>query len=97
MYLDIEEIVSYKPGRRSFLGDYDDETVARVGSQPDYEKLDSLVSIGKWSKNENGYYFTTIWGNGISAPPGEHEEEDRMFTIRVPFNSDTIVIDSGRW
>lgn len=96
MYLDIEEIVSYKPGRRSFLG-CDNETVARIGSQPDYEKLDSLVSIGKWSKNENGYYFTTIWGNGLPAPPGEREEEDRMFSIWIHFNSDTIIIDSGRW
>lgn len=60
-------------------------------------QLDSLVKEGKWCKTERGYWFHSIWGNGIPAPPGEDDNVDRILTIIVPFNSDTIVINSGKW
>lgn len=94
---DIDHIVSYQAGERSFLGDYNDETIIKLENKPNYMQLESLVKEGKWSKTESGYWFHSIWGNGYPAPPGEDDNVDRMLTIIVPLNSDTIVINSGKW
>ncbi len=97
MKFDIDRVISYEPGEKSFLGDYDSTTRVLLNERPDYVLLDSLVKTGKWSRTSNSYYFSAIWGNEIPAPPGEPEGEDRTLTITVPLDSDTIIIGSGKW
>ena len=94
---DVKEVIDYQRGTRSFTGDYSDETVILLKSLPDYRKLDSLAQKNIWRKTKDGYHFQAMWGNGLSAPEGEDEKEDRFLSVRVVYGCDTLYIESGMW
>lgn len=91
------DIVNEEFGEPSFNGDYSNTYTVSLEKRPDYMALDSLVAAGRWQKYEDGYHFSAIWGNDLPAPEGEDPDEDRMLNIRIPFNSDTISISTGKW
>lgn len=91
------DIVDAEFGEPSFNGDYSNTYMVVLEKRPDYAALDSLVSVGRWQKYEDGYHFSAIWGNDLPAPEGEDPNEDRMLRIRIPFDSDTISMTTGKW
>ena len=94
---EIKKVVEYIPGKCTFTGDYSSTTKILLKNIPNYEKLDSLTQKKVWSKTKKGYSFSAMWGNGIAAPEGEDEEDDRCLYIDVVYNCDTLYIESGRW
>ena len=97
VYLDLGDIVEENIDEPSFNGDYSTDMKVILNSKPNFEHLDSLVRANKWMKYDGVYSFHVIWGNNLPAPPGEDENEDRMLSIRIPVNSDTITITTGMW
>ena len=91
------DIVDEEYDEPSFNGDYSNTYLVLLEKRPDYSALDSLVASGRWQKSEGGYHFSAIWGNDLPAPEGEDPNEDRMLTIRIPFDSDTISLSTGMW
>lgn len=97
IYLDTGEILNEDMSEPSFNGDYSCDFTVELYSKPDYTKLDSLVRENKWMKYDGVYSFNALWGNDFPAPSGEDDDEDRFLTIRIPENSDTITITTGKW
>lgn len=97
VYLDLGDIVEESIDEPSFNGDYSTDIRVVLNSKPNYERLDSLVRANKWMKYDGVYSFHVIWGNDLPAPPGEDENEDRMLSIIIPINTDTITITTGMW
>ena len=97
VYFDLGDIVEESIDEPSFNGDYSTDMKVVLNSKPNYELLDSLVRANKWMKYDGVYSFHAIWGNELPAPPGEDENEDRMLSIHIPINSDTITITTGMW
>ncbi|MGL4518851.1 MAG: hypothetical protein ACRCUJ_03865 [Phocaeicola sp.] len=68
-----------------------------------YTKLDSLCSVEQtnWSKtvteNKEIYFYSRVWGNGMQAPKGENEQEDRFLKISLVRGSKSVVIKIGSW
>ena len=96
------EIVGYEKSNTSFLGDYTDQLTIEFEdtlSSRFYQTLDSLIATPQtnWSRYDNTYSYSIIWGNGFPAPTGEDDEEDMMFTIRFDKGSKQATIDYGAW
>lgn len=96
------EIIEYNEGKRGFTGDYSDRLIVEFEELPSekvYQTLDSLIESGKtgWRKNEDAYVFSATWGNGMPAPKGESEDEDRSFSIYFKKGSKKATINSGMW
>lgn len=96
------KIVEYTKGRTSFLGDYNDQLIIEFKETPStafYQKLDSLIAVEQsdWSKRDNVYSYSKIWGNGLPAPKGEDDEEDMTFSIEFEKGSKKAIIGYGAW
>lgn len=84
------------------MGEYSDEVVVEFEdslSDAFYLSLDGIIEEGKtnWKKNGNTYVFGQTWGNGMPAPKGERDGEDRMFSISLDKGSKRATINSGMW
>ena len=96
------EIIEYSEGKRGFTGDYSDRLIVEfeeVPAEKVYQTLDSLVDTGKtgWRMNDSAYVFSATWGNGMLAPKGESDNEDRSFGISFSKGSKKAMIHSGMW
>ena len=94
-------VIEYHQGGRSII-DYSDRFVVKFEkdiSEQTYQTLDSLIATNKtnWRKKGNNYVFSTMWGNGIPAPEGENEKEDRTFSIAIEKGNNKATINSGMW
>ena len=98
---DMDVVVSRK-GNTAFMGDYNDEVVVEFEdslSDAFYLSLDSIIKTERtsWVKNGSTYIFNQTWGNGMPAPKGESEDEDRTFSISFAKGSKRATIYSGMW
>ena len=96
------DIVEYKKDNRSFLGDYNDKLILEMEEELGeltYHYLDSIINAGntEWSKHDDEYSYSIIWGNGFPAPKGEDDEEDMMFSLSTKKGSKIITIEYGAW
>ena len=96
------KIVEYTKGRTSFQGDYNDQLIIEFKEAPSaafYQKLDSLIAVEQsdWSKRDNVYSYSKMWGNGLPAPKGEDNEEDMTFSIEFEKGSKKAIIGYGTW
>ena len=96
------DIVEYNKGKSGFTGDYSDRLLLefeKIPSEGVYQTLDSLIETGKtgWRMNDSVYVFSVAWGNGMLAPKGESEDEDRSFSISFKKGSKKATINSSMW
>ena len=96
------DIVEYKKDNRGFLGDYNDKLILEMEdelSESTYHYLDSIISNGDtgWSKRDDEYSYSIMWGNGLPAPKGESEEDDGMFSLSLKKGSKIINLSHGSW
>ena len=96
------DIIDYKKDKRSFLGDYNDKLTLEMEdelSESTYHYLDSIINAGNtgWSKRDDEYSYSVMWGNGLPAPKGENEEEDGMFSLSFKKGSKIINLSHGSW
>ena len=95
------DIVEYQQSKSRMM-DYSDQLVVefvRIPSGKVYQMLDSLIETRTtgWRKNGETYIFSTMWGNGLPAPKGESEDEDRSFSISFGKGSKRATINSSMW
>ena len=97
------ELIDYKQGDAYFLGDYKDRLILEIKddlSESTYHYLDSIINSSnntKWSKCDNEYSYENWWGNGLSAPQGESEEEGKMLSLSFKKGSKIVTLYSGSW
>ena len=96
------DIINYKKDNRSFLGDYNDKLTLEMEdelSDSTYHYLDSIINAGntEWSKYDDEYSYSIMWGNGLPAPKGESEEDDGMFSLSFKKGSKIINLSHGSW
>ena len=95
-------LIEYSEGKRGFTGDYSDRLLLefeKIPSEGVYQTLDSLIETRKtgWRMNDSVYVFSATWGNGMPAPKGESEDEDRSFSISFKKGNKKATINSGMW
>lgn len=95
-------IIDYNKGEMSFHGDYTDEVTIEFKATPSndfYQIIDSLISIphSGWSKTEQHYSYSRMWGNGLPAPEGENDEEDMSLSISFDKGSKQAILTFGTW
>ena len=95
-------IIDYEKGEAGFLGDYNDMLTLEMEhdlSESTYHYLDSVISAGdtNWSKHNDVYRYSIMWGNGLPAPKGESEEDDGMFSLSFKKGSKIINLSHGSW
>ena len=95
-------ILDYQKGRRNFLGDYNDTLILEMEydlSKSIYHYLDSLISTGNtnWSRSNDKYNYSIMWGNGLPAPKGENNEDDVTFSLSFKTGSNIVTINYGAW
>lgn len=96
------DIIDYEKGEGGFLGDYNDKLTLEMEeelSESTYHYLDSIVNSGDtgWSKRDDEYSYSIMWGNGLPAPKGESEEDDGMFSLSFKRGSKIINLSHGSW
>ena len=96
------DIIDYKKDNRGFLGDYNDKLTLEMEdelSDSTYHYLDSIINAGntEWSKRDDEYSYSIMWGNGLPAPEGESEEDDGMFSMSFKKGSKIINLSHGSW
>lgn len=96
------DIVEYKKDNRGFLGDYSDKLILEMEeelNETTYHYLDSIIMSGDtgWSKRDDEYSYSIMWGNGLPAPKGESEEDDGMFSLSFKKGSKIINLSHGSW
>ena len=96
------DIIDYKKGESGFLGDYSDKLTLEMEEElgeSTYHYLDSIINNGntEWSKRDDEYSYSIMWGNGLPAPKGESEEEDGMFSLSFKKGSKIINLSHGSW
>ena len=95
-------VVEYNKGERSFPGDYEDSfTFLFRNLPPDemFNDIDKMIESGNtsWQRKGDEYIFNHFWGNGIAAPNGENDNEDRTFNIVIHRGEKQGVIRHGMW
>ena len=95
-------IIDYEKGRPSFMGDYSDKLTLEMEhelSESSYHYLDSIINSGntQWSKRDDRYSYSIMWGNGLPAPKGESEEDDGFFSLSFKKGSKIINLSHGSW
>ena len=95
-------IIDYEKGEAGFLGDYNDMLTLEMEndlSESTYHYLDSVISEGNtnWSKHDDEYRYSTMWGNGLPAPKGENEEDDMTFSLSFKAGSKIVTLNYGAW
>ena len=96
------DIIDYEKGKSGFLGDYSDKLILEMEEElgeSTYHYLDSIISNGDtgWSKHEDEYSYSIMWGNGLPTPKGESEEDDGMFSLSFKKGSKIINLSHGSW
>lgn len=96
------KIVGYEKGNTAFMGDYSDKLIIEFEdtlSSQFYQTLDSLIATQEtdWSRHDNTYSYSRMWGNGLPAPTGEDDEEDMTFSISLNKGSRQANIEYGAW
>ncbi len=96
------KVIEYHEGRRGFTGEFEDQFTFEFKSMPPddmFDKIDELIKSGKtsWHKEGDEYVFNHTWGNGLPAPNGEDDNEDRFFTIKISRGKKQGVIRHGMW
>ena len=96
------KMIEYHEGRRGFNGDFNDDFVFEFKSVPSdemFDMIDKLIESGKtgWHKEGDSYIFNCTWGNGMPAPKGESDNEDRIFGITITRGEKQGVIRHGMW
>ena len=96
------KVKDYTKGNNSFNGDYNDGFYIEFNSPlPDslFERIDSLIVSGNqyWEKSGYKYTYYRVWGNGIPAPNGESDNDDRFFGLTIVRFSETGYIGHGMW
>ena len=68
-------------------------------SESTYHYLDSVISEGNtnWSKHNDEYRYSTMWGNGLPAPKGENEEDDMTFSLSFKAGCKIVTLNYGAW
>lgn len=68
-------------------------------SESTYHYLDNVISAGntEWSKHDDEYSYSIMWGNGLPAPKGENEEEGKMLSLSFKKGSKIVTLYSGSW
>ena len=95
-------IIDYEKGEAGFLGDYDDMLTLEMEndlSESTYHYLDSVISAGdtNWSKHNDVYRYSIMWGNGLPAPEGENDEDDMTFSLSFKAGSKIVTLNYGAW
>ena len=95
-------IIDYEKGDAGFLGDYNDMLTLEMEndlSKSTYHYLDSVISAGdtNWSKHDDEYRYSIMWGNGLPAPKGENEEDDMTFSLSFKAGSEIVTLNYGAW
>ena len=96
------EIVDYKRGNTSFLGDYSDCITLEMEedlSESTYHYLDSIIDVNKtrWDRDDDEYSYEIMWGNGLPVPKGESDEEDMAFLLSMKKGTRIVTIEYGSW
>ena len=96
------DIIDYEKGESGFLGDYSDKLILEMEEElgeSTYHYLDSIINSGDtgWSKHEDEYSYSIMWGNGLPTPKGESEEDDGMFSLSFKKGSKIINLSHGSW
>lgn len=92
------KVVEYEKGRTSFNGDYRDELVLEFKKMPSEEFYTSLAESANWNiTNDSTYYYSRVWGNGLSAPPGEDDDEDISINIQIKRGTRRFEVSYGAW
>ena len=96
------KVIKFVRGPSAF--DFSDTIYIEFESVPSdelFEKIDELMSANEnsgWHTDDSIHYsFNTHWGNGISAPEGEKEEDDGIFKLDVTKGEKAGVIVFGCW
>ena len=96
------DIIDYEKGKFGFLGDYSDKLILEMEEElgeSTYHYLDSIINNGNtgWSKRDDEYSYSIMWGNGLPTPKGENEEDDGMFSLSFKKGSKIINLSHGSW
>ena len=96
------DIIDYEKGESGFLGDYSDKLILEMEEElgeSTYHYLDSIINNGNtgWSKRDDEYSYSIMWGNGLPTPKGESEEDDGMFSLSFKKGSKIINLSHGSW
>ena len=67
------DIIEYKKDNGGFLGDYKDELTLEIKNELTesiYHYLDSIINAGnkEWSKHDDEYSYSIIWGMAFLHP-----------------------------
>ena len=94
------DIIEYEKSSMSFHGDYNDCLKLQMENDLDgstYLYLDSIINNGDtgWSKRNDEYSYSIMWGNGFPAPQGEDEEEDMTFSLSMKKGSKIVSLEYG--
>ena len=95
-------IIDYEKGETGFLGDFNDMLTLEMKydlSESTYHYLDSVISAGdtNWSKHNDVYRYSIMWGNGLPAPEGENDEDDMTFSLFFKAGSKIVTLNYGAW
>ena len=96
------KVTSDEEGKRGVNGDYKDSfTFEFANTLPEelFDGIDEKIKVGNtgWRKDGNKYSFSQTWGNGIPAPKGEDENDDRFFNITITRGDKRGVVNHGTW
>ena len=96
------KIIETHKGNRAFTGDYEDSYEIEFKDMPSdelYDEIDKMIASGNtgWRREGNRYSFSIIWGNGLPAPKGESEQNDRTFELIITRGEKVGEIKSGAW
>ena len=96
------EVINYQKGKSAFTGDYSDDVDILFETEiadSTFAFLDSIINNGDkmWRKSGNKYVYSTMWGNGLTPPPGEDKEYDGFFSLQINKGKREATIQHGSW
>lgn len=95
------KVVDYDRGVSSFHGDYEDELVLEFKQLPTeefYASIEAMTDCGNWHVDGDSIYrYSRMWGNGMTAPKGEDNEEDMFLNIELKRGEKQFHVSYGAW
>ena len=95
------KVKDYDRGFSSFHGDYEDELVLEFKQLPTeefYASIEAMTDCGNWHVDGDSIYrYSRMWGNGMTAPKGEDNEEDMFLNIEIKRDSRRFEMSYGAW